>query len=249
MTKKERKEIILHEAHLHNRVLVNDLASLLNVSADTIRRDIIELDKEEKLVRVHGGAQSKSYKPYFYDTYKIYSHDQKSVIAAKAVKLINPSSVSLISGGTTNFELARLLPYDLEATFFTPSLPIAMQLLEHPKIEVVFLGGKLSKESQIALGGNVLNALSEIRFDNCFLGTSYLDFKYGLTEFDWEVVQLKKAMIRSSKKIISLTISEKIGSVQRYKVCDLETIDVLITELDSKDEKLEKYHSLGIKVL
>lgn len=249
MTKKDRQEIILHEAHLHNKVLVNDLASLLNVSADTIRRDIIELDKKEKLVRVHGGAQSKSYKPYFYNTYKVYSQDQKSIIATKAVEIIKPNSVSLISGGTTNFELARLLPYDLEATFFTPSLPIAMQLLEHPNIEVVFLGGKLSKDSQIALGGNVLNMLSEIRFDNCFLGTSYLDAEQGLTEFDWEVVQLKKAMIRSSKNIISLTISEKIGSTQRYKVCNLETIDILVTELDPNNKLLESYKEHGIKVL
>jgi len=249
MANKDRQNIILREVRLHNRVLLNDLAIMLDVSADTVRRDIIELDKQEKLKRVHGGAQAKEYQPYNYNAHEIFYHDEKMKIAVKAVPLIKANSVSLISGGTTNLELARILPDDLSATFFTPSLPVAMQLLEHEEIEVIFLGGRLARSSQIALGGNVLNALADIKFDNCFLGTSYLDFDRGLTEFDWEVVQLKKAMISSSSRVISLTISEKLGTTQRYKVCDTESINTLVTELYPTDLKLEKYHKLGMQIL
>ncbi len=248
MTKEERKQIILHEASIHNRVLLNDLAIQLNVSIDTIRRDIIELDKEDSIIRTHGGAQTKSYIPYAYNSNTVYARSKKAIIAKKAIELITPNSVSLISGGTTNFEFARAIPNDLRATFFTPSLPIAMQLLEHNNIEVIFLGGRLSNESKIALGGNVLNTLSEICFDNCFLGTSYLDVKKGLTELDWEVVQLKKAMIQASGKIISLSIFEKLGTTQRYKVCDIGAIDILVTELDPTDSRLKKFHLPGIEV-
>jgi DeoR family fructose operon transcriptional repressor len=249
MAKKDRQKIILDEVRLHNRVLLNDLAILLEVSPDTIRRDIIELDESGKLIRVHGGAQAIGYQPYNYNAHEIYFHDEKMKIAAKAVPLIKENSVSLISGGTTNLELSRILPDDLKATFFTPSLPIAMQLLEHAGIEVIFLGGRLSRSSQIALGGNVLNALAGIKFDNCFLGTSYLDPDLGLTEFDWEVVQLKKAMISSARRVISLTISEKLGTTQRYKVCTIESINTLVTELDTADPKLEPFHNRGIDIL
>jgi len=249
MAKKDRQKIILDEVRLHNRVLLNDLAILLEVSPDTVRRDIIELDESGKLMRVHGGAQAISYQPYNYNAHEIYFHDEKMKIAAKAVPLIKESSVSLISGGTTNLELARILPDDLKATFFTPSLPIAMQLLEHAGIEVIFLGGRLSRSSQIALGGNVLNTLANIKFDNCFLGTSYLDPDLGLTEFDWEVVQLKKAMISSARRVISLTISEKLGTTQRYKVCEIESINTLVTELDAADPKLEPFLNRGIDIL
>ena len=249
MTKKERQNFIIREVRLHNRVLLNDLAALLEVSPDTVRRDIIELDKKEKLLRVHGGAQALGYQPYNYNTHEIFFHDEKMKIATKAAPLVEANSVSLISGGTTNLELARALPEDLTATFFTPSLPIAMQLLTHENIEVIFLGGRLSRSSQIALGGNVLNSLAEIKFDNCFLGTSYLDADRGLTEFDWEVVQLKKAMISSASRIISLTISEKLGSSQRYKVCDLERIDTLVTELSIPNKKLTPYYDHGIEIL
>ena len=71
----------------------------------------------------------------------------------------------------------------------------------------------------------------------------------GLTEFDWEVVQLKKAMISSASRIISLTISEKLGSSQRYKVCDLERIDTLVTELSISNKKLTPYSEHGIEIL
>ena len=249
MTKRERQSIILREVRLHNRVLLNELAILLEVSGDTIRRDIIELDKLLKLKRVHGGAQAIGYQPYNYNAHKIFFHNEKMKIAAKAAPLILQNSVSLISGGTTNLELARILDEDLEATFFTPSLPIAMQLLAHKKLEVIMLGGRLSNESQIAYGGNVLNAMANIRFDNCFLGTNYLDHNNGLTEFDWDVVQLKKAMIASSSKIISLTVSGKLGTGQRYKVCDLEKIDILVTELDPQHPNLEPYQDRGMFIL
>jgi DeoR/GlpR family transcriptional regulator of sugar metabolism len=249
MAKEDRQKIILREVRLHNRVLLNDLAVLLEVSPDTVRRDIIELDTKQKILRVHGGAQAISYQPYNYNAHEIYFHDEKMKIAAKAVSLVEEGSISLISGGTTNLELARILPDDLQATFFTPSLPIAMQLLEHAGIEVIFLGGRLSRNSQIALGGNVLNTLANIKFDNCFLGTSYLDPDHGLTEFDWEVVQLKKAMISAARKIISLTISEKFGSTQRYKVCNIESINILVTELDTRDEKLKQFHNRGVDIL
>jgi len=249
MNKLERQKIILHEASIHNRVLLNDLSTLLNVSVDTVRRDIIELDKKEKIIRVHGGAQAIGFQPYTYDTQAVYSHDEKTIIAKKALEIIVPNSVSLISGGTSNLELARLIPNNLNATFFTPSLPIAMQLIKCEGLEVIFLGGRLSKESQIALGGNVIHTLAKIKFDNCFLGTSYLDVEYGLSEFDWEVVQLKKAMIASSKNIVSLSISEKLGTQQRYKICDVETINTLVTELDPKEAQLEIYKNKGIQLL
>lgn len=248
MTKKERQKSIVREVRLHNRVLVNDLASLLKVSPDTVRRDLIELDEKGKILRVHGGAQALGYQPFNYNSHEVFFHDEKILIANKAAPLIENNSITLISGGTTNLELVKALPSELSATFFTPSLPIAMQLLANANIEVIFLGGRLSRESQIALGGNVLNSLADIRFDNCFLGTSYLDPDRGLTEFDWEVVQLKKAMINSASRVISLTISEKLGSSQRYKVCDIERIDTLVTELNSTDSLLDRYSEQGLEI-
>ncbi|WP_054559444.1 DeoR/GlpR family DNA-binding transcription regulator [Croceitalea dokdonensis] len=249
MLKEERKQFILNEVRIHSRVLLTDLASLLKVSVDTVRRDIKELDKENKLKKVHGGAVSLGFDYYHIPSHQVYSIEKKAAIAEKAIHLLKDGQVILLSGGTTNLELAKRLPHKLHLTCFTPSLSIAIQLLSKKNVEVIFIGGRVSKDSQITVGGSAINMLSEIKVDLCFLGTNSIHPRDGLTEFDWEIVQLKKAMIHSSKKIISPSISEKLGSLQRYKICGPEEIDILITELEPWDSKLEPFKNLNIQLL
>ncbi|MBT33833.1 MAG: DeoR family transcriptional regulator [Thalassobius sp.] len=242
MKKENRHQVILHNVSIHNRVLLSDLSQLLNVSIDTVRRDVVELHIQGKLKKVHGGAIANGFQfKQNVSNDEIYAAECKHIIAEKAVQLIKNDQVILISGGTTNLELVKRLPLKLRATFFTPSLPIALELMSHPTVEVILIGGKLSKDSQVSMGGYAINMLSDIKADLCFLGTGYMDTSNGLTEFDWEVVQIKKAMIRSSKKVISLTISEKLNSHQKYKICQLQEINTLITELDGDNELLTPY--------
>ena len=249
MLKEERHQIILNEVRVHNRVLLPDIAEILNVSVDTVRRDVKELHSENKLKKVHGGAVSLGFNIYNYKEQDIYLHQKKSIIAQKAVNLLKDGNVVLIDGGTTNLEIARMLPSRLRLTFFTPSLPVAMQLLSHPNSEVIFIGGKLSKDAQVAVGATAITMLSDITADMCFLGTGYLDPVKGLTEFDWEIIQLKKAMIKAAKKTVLLTISDKLNSHQRYKTCDLNVIDTLITELEPDSDKLKPFKNDIIHLL
>ncbi len=249
MLKEERHQFILNEVGVHNRVLLTDIANLLNVSVDTIRRDIKELHNAKQLKKVHGGAISLGFNNYTPTGKKIYSLEKKSLIAEKALGLIKEGQVILLSGGTTNLELARRLPSKMELTCFTPSLPIAVQLLGKSNIEVIFIGGRLSQDSQIAIGGSAINMLSDIKVDICFLGTNSIHPTEGLTEFDWEIVQMKKAMIHSARKVVSPCISEKIGSLQRYRICGVEEIDALITELEPWDSKLDAFKNMNIQLL
>ena len=244
---KRRKDVILREVRLHNKVLLPDLAAALDVSVDTIRRDVKKLHQQGQLKKIHGGAVSIRYTEGHEP--QIYARDQKIQIAEKAQKLIPQDSVILISGGTTNIELARILPPKLHATIFTPSLPVAMQLIEHPRVEVILIGGKVSKHSKVVIGGSALEVLSEIKVDLCFMGTGYIDAIKGLTTMDWEVAQMKKAMIKASKKVIALSISEKLNSTQRYKICDIGAFHTLITELDPDDELLTLYANHGIRIM
>lgn len=241
MLKEERHQVILNEVRIHNKVLLTDIAEILKVSQDTVRRDIKELNDKNKLKRVHGGAISLGFNHYNYVNREIYSLEKKSRIAEKAVSLLKEGQVVLLSGGTTNLEIARLIPPYLNITCFTPSLPIAMQLLPKPNIEIIFIGGKVNKDSQITIGGGPIAALSELKADICFLGVNSIHPAEGVTELYWEIVQVKKAMIKASKKVVVPTISEKIHSVQRYKICDVDTVDLLITELDNHNPILKSY--------
>jgi DeoR/GlpR family transcriptional regulator of sugar metabolism len=88
-----------------------------------------------------------------------------------------------------------------------------------------------------------------MKADICFLGTNAMDLQHGITDNDWEVVQLKKAMIESSLKVVCLTIAEKINTFQPIQIAGLDKIDILITELSPDDPLLKPYVDLGIKVL
>ena len=154
MLKEERHQIILNEVELHNRVQLTDIAEKLVVSIDTVRRDVKELDADSKLIKVHGGAISLGFAAYSPKRNNVYALEEKISIAKKAAQLVEENSVVLIDGGTTCLELARLLPADLKLTCFTLSLPVAMELLHKPNIDIIFIGGQLSKDSQITIGPN-----------------------------------------------------------------------------------------------
>jgi DeoR/GlpR family transcriptional regulator of sugar metabolism len=240
MLKKERHSHIIKQINLHNKVLSSDLAIELNVSEDTIRRDLNELDETGQIVKVHGGALSKSYH-YPFQQNHIYAADAKKSIALKAVELIKDGMVVLTGGGTTIIEMVRSLPLDLSATIFTISPPVALQLADHHLIKVILIGGEFSKDSQVCTGSQVISYLSEIKFDLCFLGTNGISLADGVTDSDLDIVQVKKAMIKASKKLIITCIAEKLNSVQRFRDCDVQQINSLVTDLDPGNDLLQAY--------
>jgi DeoR/GlpR family transcriptional regulator of sugar metabolism len=248
MLKKERQAYILHQVSLHNSVLSADLSSSINVSEDTIRRDLNELADDGKVIKVHGGALSKSFNS-FYLRSDVYNVDSKKLVAEKAVSLIQDGMFILTGGGTTIIEMARLLPENLKATFFTGSIPAAYEYAQHPNIEVIFIGDKIAKKSQIAVGGEAITQIKHIKSDLCFLGINAIDMEHGITDNDWDVVQVKSAMIESASKTVVLSISEKLNSAQRIRVCGVEDIDVLITELDPGNKILDPFRIDNLTIL
>jgi DeoR/GlpR family transcriptional regulator of sugar metabolism len=207
-----------------------------------------ELDEEGKLTKVHGGALSKSFH-FTIQNNNIYQHTEKKIIAHKAIELIKDGMLVVLSGGTTIRELVKNLPEDLNATFITVSIPTALELLNHPNSEVIFLGNKLIKSAQMSVGAEVVQKLSEIRADLCFLGTNSIDINEGITDLEWEIIEVKKAMMKAAKKTVSLAISEKINTVQRLQECKIEDVDMMITELNPEEPLLQSYKEKGLIVL
>ncbi len=249
MLKRERQAYIVHQVNLHNKVLSATLSAEIDVSEDTIRRDLMELSEDGKLIKVHGGALSLAFSDITYPSKKIYSQDNKKIIAQKAAALIKDGMFVLTGGGTTIVEMARSLPPSLSATFITGSIPAVVEYMHHPNIEVIVIGDKLSKNSKITLGADALARIKSIKPDLCFLGINAIDTVHGITDNDWDVVQLKQAMISSSQKTVCLTISEKLNSFQPIQVCSIDKIDTLITEADPDDAKLQHFKQAGINII
>jgi DeoR/GlpR family transcriptional regulator of sugar metabolism len=249
MLKKERQAYILHQVQLHNKVLSSSLCHDISVSEDTIRRDLQDLATEGKLIKVHGGALSPSFAHVELPANGVYSQNQKKKIAKKAVSLISDGMFVLTSGGTTMVEMARMLPLHLKATFISGSIAAILEYMQHPNIDVILIGDRVSKGSKITVGSEAIAKVKQIKAEICFLGINAIDANYGVSDNDWEVAQLKKAMIESSQKVVCLTISEKINTYQPVKICGLDKIDVLITELSPDDSLLKPYADAGMMIL
>lgn len=240
MLQEERHQFILRQIGLHKKVHTEELARSLEVSADTVRRDLIELEKEGKLLRVHGGAIAVDFHTPF-QPQEVYAKKEKIQIARKALTLIKDGMTLLVGGGTVMLELARMIPEHLRGTLFTVSPLVALEVTQRSSIDVILLAGRLSRDSYICTGASVISQLAEIRADLCMMGTNGFSLRDGITDHDWEVVQVKKAMLRSADKTALLCISEKKDIAHKLQVCPFHAIHYLVTELPSKEEVLSPY--------
>lgn len=248
MLKEERQAFIMKQINLHNKVLSSDISSMLSISEDTVRRDLKEMAEEGKVLKVHGGAIGRSFHYPFSEDNTVYAQAAKKQIAEKTIKLLKNDMVILTGGGTTMIELAKCIPDHLRATFFTISPLVALELVEHPNLTVISIGGQLSRSSHVHIGASVINQLADIKVDLCLLGANGFSIQDGMTDSDWEVVQVKRAMIRSSKRLAILSIAEKLNSSQRMKVCELNLINYLITELEPDNHILTAYQHADMEL-
>jgi len=240
MLQEERLLFILKQLAEQRRVYADKLSRSLRVSPDTIRRDLIELEKAGKLSRVHGGAIAIDFSNPFLPS-EVYARKEKMIIARKAIALVKDGMTLLAGGGTVMLEFARLIPEKLKGTLFTVSPLVALEVAQRSSVEVILLAGQLSRDAYICTGASVVRQLLDIRADLCLIGTNGFSMKDGVTDRDWEVVQVKKAMLKSADKTALLCIAEKKDVRHKLRVCSLHEIDYLITERAPSDDVLSDY--------
>ncbi|MFA5462546.1 MAG: DeoR/GlpR family DNA-binding transcription regulator [Dysgonamonadaceae bacterium] len=249
MLKEERHYYILDKIKLSRKVLSTDLSIELNVSEDTIRRDLNELSSKGLIAKVHGGALPIENITLSYHERSSYNLEEKNIIARKAVELIKDGQVIIMSGSSTNLQLAKIIPSNINATIYTYSLPIALQLTEHPSVEIIFIGGKLHKPAQVTVGLDVVSSISQLRADLCFMGTGGININNGMTEPDWEVSHIKKCMIEASEKVIVLCTQNKINEIKRYAVTPISKINTIVTDIEPNNKIFIPYKEKGVLIL
>jgi DeoR/GlpR family transcriptional regulator of sugar metabolism len=249
MLREERLQIILKMLDTDQRVSSVQLAEILNVSDDTIRRDLNELAENGLLKKVHGGAIPKSPSPYKLTERINILHEEKIILAQKAQQFFKDGQVIILDNGSTNMEVARLMSPDLKATVFTTSIPIAQILCEHPNIELFMLGGKVFKDAQNTYGTEVIELLSKIRADIFLVGVCGMHHQIGVTMPDWGESVVKRKMVEISAKTIALVTADKINTAENYVVCSYQQIDVMLTDDTISESQLVDYKGIGVDVL
>jgi DeoR/GlpR family transcriptional regulator of sugar metabolism len=245
----ERRALILDRLRSQGRVLATDLSDELDVSSDTIRRDLRELDALGMLRRVHGGALPRHGDAAPFATRARRAPEAKASIARRAAGCVSDGQVVVLDGGTTTLELARALPDQLRASIITTSPPIALALAEHPRLEVTVVGGTLRRNALATVGAAAVEALKLIRADVVFLGVCGLHPQIGVTTEDLEERHVKAAMIDGAAEVVALADHDKLGTAMPVVVAPMSAVTQLVTDADVDDAALAPYRALGIEVL
>src|SRR6478735_4445515 len=248
MLTEERRHAILERLQRDGKVVAAELSSTLDVSPDTVRRDLRELADAGLLRRVHGGALPAAVGALPYAARLEQAPDAKLAIARATSRLLRNGQVILLDAGTTTLEVARNLSPDLDATVITNSPPIALALSEHPRIEVVVLGGSLAKDSKAVVGATTVDALRSVRADVLVLGVCSLHPEIGITVLDYEESHVKRAMIANAAEVVAVSAADKLGSAGPYVIAPLEELTYVVTERDAPAEQLDGFRAAGVEV-
>jgi DeoR/GlpR family transcriptional regulator of sugar metabolism len=248
MLTSQRKKLILERLKRDGQIVAKTLSAELELSEDTIRRDLRELAHDGFLQRVHGGALPASPAVADFASRQQQASLAKIAIGRAAAKLVSPGSVVIVDGGTTAVQLVRHLPDDLHATIVTHSATIAVELVRHANLEVVLIGGRLFKHSVVSVGAAAIEAIGRIRADTYFMGVTGVHADHGLSTGDIEESYVKRALITSAAETVVLASSEKLSAVSKYIIAPVTEISLLVTERDAPPEATAALETGGVTV-
>lgn len=247
----ERQQQILDLARAHGRVEVKDLAYSLDVTPETVRRDLTILERHGLVRRVHGGAipvERLGFEPGIRDREGVLSAE-KERIAKAALDEVPPGGSLILDAGTTTVRLAEMLPTDAELTVVTHALPVAMVLATRPGITLHLIGGTVRGRTLAAVGEWALREIADIHADVAFLGTNGLTVERGLTTPDLGEAAVKRALVGAARRVVVLADHTKIGRTDLGLVAPVGAVDTLVTDSGVDGELAADLEEAGVRVV
>ncbi len=248
----ERRSRILDIVRGQGRLEVATISDELDVTPETVRRDLTALERRGLLRRVHGGAvpvERLGLEPALDD--RTGRHvAEKDRIARAALALVPEEGTVLLDAGTTTGRLVDLLPLDRDLTVVTGSVPVAHRVTTRGDgLSLLTLGGVIRPRTGAAVGDQVTRALADLRVDVAFLGTNGVTVADGLTTPDPAEAAVKRAMVASSRRAVLLTDSTKFGHVHLCRFAALEALDTVVTDDGLDDDTAAAVADSGPEVV
>lgn len=250
MNNVERHQFIMNHLQQEGSVNVLELCELLEVSSVTIRKDLKLLEDRQLLFRTHGGATLIN--PYtidrtVFEKEKIQT-SEKIAIAREAASLIMANDSIIIASGTTVQVMASEIQPLGNLTVVTSALNVAVQLIKHPNVEILQLGGILRKSSTSVAGPYAERILEDFFCSKLFLGVDGIDLEFGLTTTNAQEAHLNRKMMEVSQKIIVLADSTKFGKRGFGRICGIDEVDHIITDGGVSSHTVTILEKRGVKV-
>lgn len=246
----DRAAFILQQLQLKSTVKVTEIAKMLDVSVDTVRRDLKTLEGQGQLKCVHGGASLPDYMLAFsnFSGREIINIEEKRQASLKALEYVRPGSVVALNSGTTNVILAQeLVKRFTDLTVITNNISAAMVLMQNKSLRTIVLGGDLDSLENSTYGSICEKELRKYYPDICFLSINSVDAEAGFTDFRFSEIGVMQVMAQNSSRVLAVMDGSKLGRRSKKTVMDNDMIDLLIMDKVIEADR-QLYLQAGIRI-
>ncbi|QND54653.1 DeoR/GlpR transcriptional regulator (plasmid) [Phyllobacterium sp. 628] len=245
-----RVQVILAELAKNGRVAVKDISKRLDVSRETIRRDLKILEREGHLRCVYGGGV----KPVVgldqpaAERMRINARE-KGRLAVLAARLVQNDTKIFIDSGSTTLAFARHLLKIERLNIFTNSLDIAQLFDESYSGSVTVIGGKLNPSYRALFGSSTLEAIKGHLFDVAFVSIAAVDYNFGFMDYGADEAAVRRELRKHSRRCIMLADSNKFGRSANIRTLELQDIDTLVTDAQPRVDFADKLKEAHVEVI
>ena len=248
---KQRQGKIVEIIRKKEQVTVEELAVKLNISRETIRRDLTSLANSGKIRKIHGGATlpqvfgEGSFQQRMSD-----NPEAKARIAAAASRLFSAGQTLFVDTGSTTLHFAEKLSEVSGLTIVTNSTEIAGTVSSSASGNRTFLlGGEFSPDNRQTVGTMVATQIRLFRAHHAVLTVGALDGRTGMMDYNIEEAQIARAMIEQSESVTVLVDSSKFNEVASFEVCSLAQIDRLVCDVSPPDALGDALMAAGVQII
>lgn len=248
---KKRQARIVEIIRKKERVTVEELASGLDISRETIRRDLSDLAKSGKIQKVHGGATLPHvFGENSFQHRMAYNAEAKSRIARKAASKLSTGETVFIDTGSTSLYLAEELSEVSGLTVVTNSTEIARIISAAGSANRTFLlGGEFNPSNRQTVGTMVTSQIRLFRAHHVLLTIGALDARSGVMDFDIEEAQIARTMIEQSAYVTILADCSKFKELASFEVCPLNQIHQLICDELPPEDLADALKQAGVEIV
>jgi DeoR family fructose operon transcriptional repressor len=247
----ERQQEIVRRAREAGRVDVASLSTELDVTPETVRRDLTALERVGLVRRVHGGAiaiERLGFEPAVSARETVLTAEKARIGKAALAELPDEGAI-VIDAGTTTRQFAELLPSEVELMVVVNSPQLAMLLARRPNVTVMMLGGRVRSRTLAVVSNWATNALTGIHVDVAFMATNGISVERGLTTPDPAEAAVKRAMMACARRTVLLADHTKIGNDYFARFGELPEVDTFITDTGAEAELVDEIAEAGPRVV
>lgn len=246
----ERHRAIVQMVNTKGSIRVKELSQIFDVTEETVRRDLDNLESEGKVRRSHGGAvrieDDHAEVPYL--EREMANVSEKQSIAREAVRYIVSGDRIVLDASTSAWHVAAVLP-NMPLTVLTNSLKVALELSTRDKIEVISTGGILRSSSLSYVGPMAEESIAQFHVNKAFLSCKGIHTEYGISESNALQALVKRKMIEIADEVFILADHSKIQVRDFTNVGSLNEVNVLITDAEVAKQELDRIRAFDIEII